>query len=108
MRVVTTKSVELNGEAFGPGWLFENLTELEAKALVDAGEARAEEAVAPTKPENADDLNAAIIAAMKAMAESDIGADGKPNVKPLGKVLGYAVTADERDAALEALKALLA
>ncbi|GAB5502752.1 hypothetical protein [Pyruvatibacter sp.] len=108
MRIVTTKSVVLNGQTFGPGWPFENLTELEAKALVDAGEARVEEAAAPTKPNDADDLNAAIIAAMEGMAESDISADGKPNVKPLGKLLGYSVTADERDAALEALKALLA
>lgn len=55
----------------------------------------------PAKPAGEALIEAIAAAALKLDKKEDFGKDGKPNVKALSLVLGYSVTAEERDAAFD-------
>ena len=98
--VVTGKPMERKEIAPGEGV---DLPKTQAEDLVARGLAKWPEGEAAgsaaSKP-SGEALNAAILEAAEALdPEEDFGADGKPNAKALASVLGYKISAEERDAA---------
>jgi len=101
--------LKYDGDNFSDGDLVD-MSKEQAQGLIDAGvigqatkPAKANKPAKPTKPEDQGALTAAIVAAVESMDKEDQSlrtGDGTPKVEALSTILGYTVSAAERDAAL--------
>ncbi len=95
---------KINGEIMQPGEDVLELDDADARALIESGSAvEAEMTPAPRKPEDGDQLGEAIRSATDQLDADDGEAwtkSGKPKTEAIEAILGYSVTAAERDAAL--------
>jgi hypothetical protein len=103
MQVKIENPCKAGGEFLKPGDTAD-LSDDDAQALIDSGSAVAiEEREANTKPEDTDALHAAIRGAVESLDADDADAwtgSGKAKAASIEAVLGYSVTASERDAAM--------
>lgn len=95
--------LKFDGDNYADGDSVE-MSKEQAQGLIDVNViGQATKPAKPTKPEDQATLAAAIVAAVESMDKADDSlrtADGTPKVESLATILGYTVSAAERDAAL--------
>jgi len=101
MKIKVISSCKVDGEIHLPGAEIEPSDE-DAQALIDSGACEAFGGES-AKPESAEALSAAIRDAIATLDEDAFTQSGKAKVEAIETVLGYPVSAAERDAAMDAV-----
>ena len=96
--VKITEATKLGGERVAPGEVINDMPIHEARRLVHSRKAEF------FKIDEADSLQAKIMAAIENLPEDGFGQDGKPKVKAIENLLGQDISAADRDAAWDAME----
>lgn len=106
LRVKPGRTAAHAGAYHGAGWT-EQMSDDEAAAALSTGdweEIATAAGGAPRRPEG-EALTEAIIDVIGLLGPGDFGQSGAPNVKPLEALLGFDITAEDRDTAWARLQA---